>query len=98
MRKSEVEIGATYTAKISENLTEVRIHSICAYGGWYATNLRTGRSVRIKSAAKLRERIHKRLTCPNCGKEVWDGPHGYKLAKCWGCGTAFDTMGDEDGE
>lgn len=30
--------------------------------------------------------------CPKCGKLVWDGPFGHKLAKCWGCGTAFDTM------
>jgi uncharacterized protein with PIN domain len=23
------------------------------------------------------------LACPECGEEVWDGPHGSKLAKCW---------------
>ena len=39
------------------------------------------------------------LTCPECGEEVWDGPHGSKLAKCWntdghesGGTLAFDTM------
>jgi hypothetical protein len=42
------------------------------------------------------------LTCPECGEEIWDGPHGSKLAKCWnadgheGGGTlAFDTMRDD---
>ncbi len=42
------------------------------------------------------------LTCPLCGEPVWDGPRGYKLAKCWNFhpetdGTlAFDTMEDDD--
>ena len=41
------------------------------------------------------------LKCPECGEEVWDGPEGYKLAKCWnseghasGGTLAFDTMTD----
>lgn len=57
MKKKDVEIGATYKAKISNSLTEVRIDREYHFGGWLATNLRTGRSVRIKSAAKLRERL-----------------------------------------
>lgn len=43
------------------------------------------------------------LHCPECGEPVWDGPHGYKLAKCWnteghasGRTLAFDTMTDDD--
>lgn len=43
------------------------------------------------------------LTCPECGDDVWDLPHGHKLAKCWnteghadGGTLAFDTMSDED--
>jgi hypothetical protein len=35
------------------------------------------------------------LHCPRCCEEVWDGPRGHKLAKCWSCGLAFDTMGDD---
>ena len=41
------------------------------------------------------------LICPACGEEVWDGPVGHKLAKCWnyhpstGGTLAFDTMEDE---
>ena len=37
------------------------------------------------------------LQCPMCGEDVWDGPHGHKLAKCWnsdghvhGAPLAFD--------
>ena len=44
-----------------------------------------------------------KLTCPECGSEVWDGPEGSKLAKCWntdghasGGTLAFDTMPGSD--
>jgi hypothetical protein len=58
MRKKEVEIGAVYTAKISGNVVKVRILGVSPYGsGWAAQNLSTGRSVHIKSARKLRERV-----------------------------------------
>lgn len=43
-----------------------------------------------------------KLTCPECGAEVWDGSQGHKLAKCWnaeghasGAPLAFDTMNEE---
>lgn len=39
-----------------------------------------------------------KLYCPDCRHEVWDGPEGSKLAKCHGCGTAFDTMDMETGD
>jgi predicted RNA-binding Zn-ribbon protein involved in translation (DUF1610 family) len=42
------------------------------------------------------------LACPECGEEIWDKPHGHKLAKCWnseghetGMTLAFTTMEDE---
>lgn len=42
------------------------------------------------------------MNCPECSEEIWDLPHGYKLAKCWnaeghqsGAPFAFDTMGDD---
>lgn len=56
MKKKDVEIGATYTAKISGKIVEVRIFEVCTLGGWHAVNLKTGRDVRIKSATKLREK------------------------------------------
>lgn len=58
MRKSEVEIGGLYIAKISNKLTTVRIHNESMYGGWNAKNEATGRWIRIKSAAKLRGRAY----------------------------------------
>lgn len=47
-------VGATYAAKISNRLTSVRITGENAFGGWDAVNTNTGRTVRIRSAAKLR--------------------------------------------
>jgi hypothetical protein len=57
MRKRDVQIGGRYTAKIAGNLTVVRITGESQYGGWQAVNERTGRAVRIKSAAKLRSEV-----------------------------------------
>lgn len=57
MLKRDVEIGATYVAKISGKLSRVRIIAPSRFGGWDALNLDTNRQVRIKSAAKLRARV-----------------------------------------
>lgn len=54
MKKGDVQIGKVYRAKISTMLTNVRIDAESRFGGWDATNLATGRKVRIRSAAKLR--------------------------------------------
>jgi hypothetical protein len=54
MKKADVQIGRTYTAKVSGQLAPVRINSVSPYGGWNATNLSTGRVIRIKTAARLR--------------------------------------------
>jgi hypothetical protein len=54
MKKNQVEIGKTYLAKITNKVVQVRIDAESRYGGWDATNLETGKKVRIKSPAKLR--------------------------------------------
>ena len=54
MKKNEIEIGSTYTAKITNRVVPVRIDATNPHGGWDATNLVTNKKVRIKSAAKLR--------------------------------------------
>jgi len=54
MKKNEITIGSTYTAKITNRVVPVRIDATNPHGGWDATNLATGNKVRIKSAAKLR--------------------------------------------
>ena len=54
MKKSEVKVGTHYRAKVSDQMTTVRIDAENANGGWDATNLRTNKKVRIKSAQRLR--------------------------------------------
>jgi len=57
MKKKEVEIGQCYRVKISGKTTVVQITHLGNQKGWWAVNLRTGRDVRIKSAAKLRKHV-----------------------------------------
>jgi hypothetical protein len=54
MKKDEVKIGGTYLAKVSDKVVPVRIDAENTHGGWDATNLLTGKKVRIKSAQRLR--------------------------------------------
>jgi hypothetical protein len=54
MKRSEVQLGGVYIAKVSNRLVQVRIDGENRYGGWDATNLATGKKVRIKSAQRLR--------------------------------------------
>ncbi len=54
MKKNEVQIGNTYTAKVSGKIAKVRIDAESRHGGWDATNLETKKKVRIKSAQRLR--------------------------------------------
>lgn len=53
MKKHEVHIGAIYRAKVTGVWTTVRIEMEIGLAGWWATNLKTGRQVRIKTAARL---------------------------------------------
>lgn len=54
MLKKDVRIGSRYEAKISNRIVVVRIEREHRLGGWEAVNESTGRTIRIKSAAKLR--------------------------------------------
>ncbi len=54
MKKNEVKVGGEYIAKVSGRLAQVRIDRENPHGGWDATNLATKKSVRIKSAQRLR--------------------------------------------
>lgn len=53
MKKTDVKIGGEYEATVSNQKVVVRIDSENASGGWDATNLATGKKVRIKTAARL---------------------------------------------
>ena len=54
MQKANVKIGTTYIVKVSGRLTRVRLTREHDLGGWYGTNLATGREIRIRTAARLR--------------------------------------------
>lgn len=57
MKARDVEIGSVYTAKVSGRVVNVRITAECPYGGWYAVNELTNKTVRIRTAARLRRRV-----------------------------------------
>jgi hypothetical protein len=54
MQKHNIKVGATYIVKVSGTLARVRITREHDRGGWYGTNLATGREIRIRTAARLR--------------------------------------------
>ena len=64
MKKSQVRVGGTYTAKVSGFVAPVRILSESPHGGWVGINILTKREVRIKSAARLRREIDPHITKP----------------------------------
>ncbi len=57
MKKNEVKVGHVYVAKVSGKLVPVRIDSVHSLGGWNATNTKTGKRVRIRSAQRLRHAL-----------------------------------------
>ncbi len=53
MKKADVKIGGEYYANVTNKKVVVRLDAENASGGWDATNLTTGKKVRIKSAQRL---------------------------------------------
>ena len=57
MKGKDIVISGIYVVKVSEKLAPVRIDRACdraCGGGWDGTNLRTGKSVHIRGAGKIR--------------------------------------------
>jgi len=54
MKKNEVSVGKTYWANITGDRVPVRIESESPHGGWIGRSIKTGREVRIKTAARLK--------------------------------------------
>jgi hypothetical protein len=54
MQKQNIRLGTTYIVKVSGTLAKVRLTREHPRGGWYGTNLATGREIRIRTAARLR--------------------------------------------
>jgi len=57
MQKHNVKIGTIYLVKVSGTLAKVRLTREHDRGGWYGTNLATGREIRIRTAARLRSEV-----------------------------------------
>ena len=57
MQKHNIKVGSTYIVKVSGTLAKVRITREHPRGGWYGTNLATGREIRIRTAARLRSEV-----------------------------------------
>ena len=57
MQKQNVHLGTTYIVKVSGTLAKVRLTREHPRGGWYGTNLATGREIRIRTAARLRAEV-----------------------------------------
>ncbi len=57
MQKQNVHIGTTYIVKVSGTLAKVHLTREHPRGGWYGTNLATGRAIRIRTAARLRSEV-----------------------------------------
>ena len=57
MQKQNIRVGSTYIVKVSGTLAKVRLTREHPRGGWYGTNLATGREIRIRTAARLRSEV-----------------------------------------
>jgi hypothetical protein len=62
MRKNQVQVGLTYRVKVSGVVTDVRLDTENPHGGWNGTNIKTGRSVRVKTAGRLRREVNTELS------------------------------------
>jgi hypothetical protein len=65
MTQHEVQIGGVYRAKVTDRVVDVRIDRENPHGGWDATNLATGKTIRIKSARRLRGLAIEECRLPN---------------------------------
>ena len=55
MKKADVQTGATYLVKVAGNLVPVKITREHDNGGWEGTSVKTGKTIRIKTAQRLRK-------------------------------------------
>ena len=73
MQKQNVHIGSTYIVKVSGALAKVRLTREHQRGGWYGTNLATGREIRIRTAARLRSEVpHAQEISPDEARQIVD--------------------------
>ena len=85
MKKRDIQIGATYAAKVSGKIVHVCIVCRSQYGGWAATNLATKRQIHIRSAARLRYKVHESIGEIDLRKD------GVNYCRC--CGGDVKSVG-----
>ncbi len=71
MQKQNVTIGTTYIVKVSGSLAKVRLTREHGRRGWYGTNLATGREIRIRTAARLRN-VHAQAISSGEARKIVD--------------------------
>ena len=76
MQKNEIETGKVYSVKVSGKMTELKVKGAHHLGGWRCLNMRTNRTVRVKTARRFREEVKPRNV-------IWDygtsnHVHGYR--------------------
>jgi hypothetical protein len=54
MQKKDIIIGGKYLAKVSGKIVIVKVISESRLGGYNVINLTTGRSIRVRTGARLR--------------------------------------------
>jgi hypothetical protein len=54
MKQQDVVLGEVYAMKVSGSIQPVKLEAESPHGGWVGRNMRSGREVRIRTAAKLR--------------------------------------------
>ena len=57
MKKTDVQINATYAVKVAGNLVPVKITAEHPSGGWMGTSVKTGKAIRVRSPQRLRKRL-----------------------------------------
>jgi hypothetical protein len=70
MKKAEVKIGGKYYANVTGKKVEVQIDSEKNGGGWFATNLATGKKIHIRTAQRLHGEVGKSKTAAKTQSET----------------------------
>jgi len=91
MKKADVEIGGKYIVKVSGILAVVRVDVDSQHGGWFGTNVKTGRQIRIRSAQRLRRPAGGKYVI-TCNDRYLDGEPSWVTSKA--CAKRFSSVED----
>ena len=97
MKDNEVRVGQVYRSKVTDKVVDVKIDGKNPEGGWDATNLATGKAIRIKSADRLQVKATKRKVGKPPKKASAEGSGGRVKGKMSGLAAAVKILGDAGG-